>query len=133
MTHLGWIWNDIKVEPKIILSRRHVVPDHLNRYTKSGLMITSSEGSLLRVGSFSGICVSGLTVLFCLLTNTHKRIWFSRKLKCWATRLLKVLYGSCFKTRKLGKSEGGQFFSSKDARSKPSCRAKVSSVMTYAE
>lgn len=31
----------------------------------------------LNDGSFSGMWVSGLTVLFCRLTNTHSRIWFS--------------------------------------------------------
>lgn len=86
----------------------------------------------LRVGSFSGICVSGRTVLFCRFTRTHNRTLFSGRLKWLATRDLKILYVSCLSTRKLGRSEGGQCFSSKVARSKPSWCANVSSVMTLA-
>ena len=86
----------------------------------------------LRVGSFSGICVSGRTVLFCRFTRTHNRTLLSGRLKWLATRALKILYVSCLSTRKLGRSEGGQCFSSNVARSKPSWCANVSSVMTLA-
>ena len=39
--------------------------------------LRESPGDILNEGSFSGICVSGRTVLFWRLTSTHNLIWLS--------------------------------------------------------
>lgn len=77
----------------------------------------------------SSIGVSGRTVLFCLLTRTQSRNVASDRPYSAATRALNFLYVSFLRTRKMGSSDGGMFLSSKEARSKPWCFWKVSSVM----
>ena len=64
-TCLGRIREDIEVQPKItLLSHCHIVADHLDRWVQSSETFYTGLTYILNEGSFSGMCVSGRTVLF---------------------------------------------------------------------
>lgn len=78
-SHLG-IRNDVQVQSEVVLlPDGHVVPDDLDSCNKDNeaRALCSTHINVLSAGSFSGMCVSGRTVLFCRLTSTHNRIWLS--------------------------------------------------------